>query len=199
MSCDMEEVFKDMTQTLTEVEQIKFERAVNKPQISWSERAFFLYYWTEAGLEKESLLGGVMAFLLPRKYFIVLDQGWSDWDFEIYRGIWSRAQVKVCTENHGGGKRLLRVKCALRMSQLATMALIGYSLLAVVAMVLGMPKVATATVVVYAINVAVILYQNFRLGRILDQVLEIVAKKLYLVPTHAVGTKSAARSAILQS
>lgn len=199
MSCDMEEVFKDMTQTLTEVEQIKFERAVNKPQISWSERAFFLSYWTEAGLEKESLLQEVMAFFVIRKYFIILDQGWSDWDFEIYRGIWSRAQVKVCTENHGGGKRLLRVKCALRMSQLATMALIGYSLLAVVAMVLGMPKVATATVVVYAINVAVILYQNFRLGRILYQVLEIVAKKLYLVPTHAASTKSAARSAILQS
>lgn len=200
MSCDMEEVFKDMTQTLTEVEQIKFERAVNKPQISWSERAFFLSYWTEAGLEKESLLQEVMAFFVLRKYFIILDQGWSDWDFEIYRGIWSRAQVKVCTENHGGGKRLLRVQCALRMSQLATMALIGYSLLAVVAMVLGMPKVATATVVVYAINVAVILYQNFRLGRILYQVLEIVAKKLYLVPTHAASTNSsAARSAILQS
>ena len=186
----MEEVSQKMTQTLTEVEQI-FDRPAHKPLISWRERAFFLSYWTEAGLEKESLLQGLMAFLVPRKYFILLDQGWSDWDLEIYRGLWSRVQVKMCTENHGGSKRLLRVRCALRMSQLATMALVGYSLVAVVAMVLGIPKVAQATVVVYAINAAVILYQNFRLGRILYHVLEIVAEKMYLLPTNSAYTRSA--------
>lgn len=191
----MEEVSHKMTQTLSEVEQIK-DRSVHKPLISWRERAFFLSYWTEAGLEKESLLQGLIAFLLPRKYFIVLDQGWSDWDLEIYRGIWSRVQVKMCTENHGGGKRLLRVRCALRMSQLATMALVGYSLVAVVAMVLGIPEVATATVVVGTLNAAVILYQNFRLGRILYHVLEIVAKKVHLLPTNPASTRSAARSAM---
>lgn len=172
-----------MTQILIKEEPIKSEkseRLVHLPHISWRDRAFFMSYWTEAGLEKESLLQGVMDFLLPRKYFIITDQGWSDWDLEIYRGLWSRAEVKVCTENHGGGKRLLRVRCALRMSQLATMALSGYSLLAVVAMLLGMPVVAWVTVVVYAINATVILDQNFRLGRILYHVLEIVAKEVYL-------------------
>lgn len=191
----MEEVSQKMTQTLTEVEQI-FDRPAPKPLISWRERAFFLSYWTEAGLEKESLLQALMAFLVPHKYFIVLDQGWSDWDLEIYRGLWSRVQVKMCTENHGGSKRLLRVRCALRMSQLATMALVGYSLVAVVAMVLGMPEVATATVVVGTLNAAVVLYHNFRLGRIVYQVLEIVAKRVYLVPTQAASTKSVARSAM---
>lgn len=172
-----------MTQILIKEEAIKSEksdRLVHKPHISWRDRAFFLSYWTEAGLEKENLLQEVMDFLLARKYFIVTDQGWSDWDLDIYRGLWSRVQVKVCTENHGGGKRLLRVRCALRMSQLATMALGGYFLLAVVAMVLGMPVVAWVTVVVGAINAAVILDQNFRLGRILYHVLEIVVKKMHL-------------------
>jgi len=187
-----------MTEILTEVEPIKFERPVHRPQISWRERAFVLCYWTETGLEKESLLHGVIDFLLRHKYFIVIDQGWSDWDIEIYRGLWSRVQVKMCTENHGGGKRLLRVRCALRMSRLATMALGGYSLLTVVVIVLGMPQVVKATFVVYAINAAVILYQNFRLGRILYQVLEFVAKRMYLLPTQAASTSSTARSAILQ-
>lgn len=187
-----------MTQTLTDVYPIEFDRPVHKPHISWQDRAFCLSYWTEEGLEKESLLQGVMEFLLNHRYFILTDQGWSDWDLEIYQGIWSRAEIKICTENHTGSKRLLRVRCALRMSRLATMALGGYSLLAVVAMVLGMPKVAALTVVVGVINAAVILYQNFRLGRILYQVLEIVAKRAYLVSIHAASTRSTARSAILQ-
>lgn len=180
-----------MTQTLpTTVEPIKPDLPAPKPQISWRDfswrdRAFCLSYWTEAGLEKESLLQAVMDFFLLHKYFISVDQGWSNWDLEIYRGIWSRVEVKVCTENHGGSKRLLRVRCALRMSQFATMIMIGYSLLIVLGIILGMPKVATVTVVAAAINAVVILYQNFRLGRILYDALETVAKKMYLVPIHA--------------
>ncbi len=188
-----------MTEKLTEVETIKFERPVHRAQISWRERAFFLCYWTEAGLEKESLLQGVIDFLLLHKYFIVIDQGWSDWDLEIYRGLWSRVQVKMCTENHGGGKRLMRVRCALRMSRLATMALSGYSLLTVVVIVMGMPQVVTATFVVYALNAAVILYQNFRLGRILYQVLELVAKRMYMLPTQAASTRSTPGRAIVEA
>lgn len=185
-----------MTQTLTtKVEPIKADLPAYRPQvswrdISWRDRAFFLSYWTEAGVEKESVLQAVMDFFLLHKYFISVDQGWSNWDLEIYRGIWSRAEVKVCTENHGGSKRLLRVRCALRVSQFATMTMVGYSLLIVMGIILGMPEMAVATVVVGALNAVVILYQNFRLGRILYQVLETVSKKMYLLPIHATCNKS---------
>lgn len=131
----------------------------------------------------------MMDFLQKSKYFIILDQGWSDWDLEIHQGIWSKATVKVCTENHGGNKRVHLVRCTLLMSQFATMAMLGYSLLIFLAIILGMPKVAAATVVVGVLNGAVILYQNFKLGRILYQVLEIVAKKLYMLPIHAKTSK----------
>lgn len=185
-----------MTERLTQVEPKKFNGPVQRPQLSWRDRAFCLSYWTEAGLEKESLLQEVINFLLLRKYFIVLDQGWSDWDLEIYLGLWSKAQIKVCTENHGGSKRLLRVRCALRMSRLATMALGGYFILTFVAIVLGMLEVSVATVLVGALNAAVILYQNFRLGRTLYNVLEIVAKRVYLLPTQAASKRPTARSAM---
>ena len=181
----MEAVAKQMTQTLTtKVEPIKPVPA-DKPHISWRDRAFFLSYWTEAGVEKESLLQAVIDFFLLYKYFISIDRGWSNWDLEIYRGIWSRVEVKVCTENHGGSKRLLRVRCALRISEFATMTMVGYSLLIVMGIILGMPEVAAVTAVVAALNAVVILYQNFRLGRILYHVLETVAKKMYLLPIHA--------------
>ena len=70
---------------------------------------------TRAAAEKEVLLGGLMDFLLPQKYFVVADTGWSKWDLKIARGLWSRALVTVVAENHGGAKRLLRVRCAMRM------------------------------------------------------------------------------------
>jgi hypothetical protein len=194
----MEAVSNKVTQTPTSVGSINFDRPAQKPHISWRERAYELSYWTEAGLEKENLLQAVMDFLLQSKYFIVIDQGWSDWDLEIHWGIWSKAQIKVCTENHGGNKRLLRVRCTLLMSQFATMAMVGYSLLTFVAIILGMREVTTVTVVVGVFNGAVILYQNFRLGRILYHVLEIVAKKVHLLPIHAKSTKSVVQSAILQ-
>ena len=72
------------------------------PRRSWQERAFYLSYWSEKGDEKEVLLGGLMRFLAPQKYFVIPDQGWDDWDLKIARGLWSRALVLVCTENHGG-------------------------------------------------------------------------------------------------
>ena len=63
-----------------------------------------------------------MQFLVPQKYFVVPDTGWSNWDLKIARGLCSRALVLVCTENHGGAKRLLRVRCAMRSFPLCVVA-----------------------------------------------------------------------------
>jgi len=57
---------------------------------SIAERRVLLSYWSEAAAEKEVLLGGLMDFLLPQKYFVVPDTGWSEWDLKIARGLWSR-------------------------------------------------------------------------------------------------------------
>ncbi|WP_414513063.1 hypothetical protein [Nostoc sp. PCC 9305] len=187
-----------MTQTLTQADLIQFDLPAHRVNISWSDRTYELSYWTEAGIEKENLLQKVMDLLLAHKYFIAIDRGWSDWDLEVYQGIWSKVQLKVCTENHGGKKRVLRVRCALRMSQLAIMAMVGYCLFAIVAIVLGMPEVAKLTIALGTLNATVILYQNFQLGRVLYQVLEIVAKRIYLLPIQTTNNQSVAESVILQ-
>lgn len=180
-----------MTQILSAVAVSQVERrSVPKVQISWQSRAFFLSYWTEAGLEKESLLQELIAFLIPRKYFVVLDQGWSDWDLEIHHGIWSKAQIKVCTENHGGSKRLLRVRCATRMSQLATIALGGYLLLLTLALILAMPQVVAIAIVLFVVNAAVICYHHFQCGNLLYHVMEIVAQKVELLPVDRFRERS---------
>jgi GT2 family glycosyltransferase len=169
-----------------EIKAVEFNGngTAQKPRISWHQRAFFLSYWTEAGLEKESLLYGVVDFLLPRKYLIALDQGWSGWDLEVCQGIWSRAQIKVGTENHGGSKSLLRVQCALRMSRVSLIMLCSYPLFAALAIVLGMPKAAGILAIAGYFHAVGILYQKIHLGHIVYYALEIVAKRLKLLPVE---------------
>ena len=58
------------------------EPPIQKARVAWQERAFYLSYWSETGDEKEALLGGLMRFLVPQKYFVVVDQGWDEWDLE---------------------------------------------------------------------------------------------------------------------
>lgn len=172
---------------LTEVEPIQFDEVGQEPEISWKERALRVAYWSEQGLEKENMLHGLMEFLLPRKYLIAMDQGWSNWDLEISRGLWSIAQVRVGTENHGGLKRLLRVYCGVRLSQPARIALIGYLIIGGLGIVLGVEEMVVAATLVGLINLAVILYQNFRLGRVMYHAIEIAAQRIGLTPVQTNG------------
>ncbi|HEU4341931.1 MAG TPA: glycosyltransferase family 2 protein, partial [Candidatus Binatia bacterium] len=167
-----------------EVKPVSLNGPTQTPRIRWRERAFYLSYWNEQGREKESLLHGIMDFLLPRKYLIAMDQGWSQWDLEICQGPWAKAQVKTAVENHGGPKRLLRVRCALRMSRISLTCLCLYGVLTIAAFFLSMPELAAAALVVGLLHGSAILYQKFRLGRVLYHVLESLAHRLEFVPVQ---------------
>src|SRR5579884_3285846 len=125
-------------------------------RFSWRTRSFTLSYWSEDAAEKEALLGGLMDFLLPQKYFVVVDTGWSNWDLKISRGLWSRALVMVCAENHGGMKRLLRVRCAMRLSSLARFLVRAYAALIAASLIFGSPGAAAVFAAIGLVNVGVI-------------------------------------------
>jgi len=167
-----------------EVKPFEFNGPRQPVHILWQERAFYLSYWNERGQEKESLLHAVMEFLLPRKYLIAMDQGWSQWDLEICQGPWTKAQIKTATENHGGTKRLLRVRCALRMSRISVTCLCLYVITAAFAAVLAMPGVGVTAALIGWIHASAIIYQKFRLGHVLYNVLESLAHKLDFVPVQ---------------
>ena len=171
-------------QRLREIKPVDLDGPTQDPQILWHERAFYLSYWNEQGQEKESLLHAMMDFLLPRKYLIAMDQGWSQWDLEICQGPWAKAQIKTATENHGGTKRLLRVRCALRMSRISVTCLCLYAIMAAIAAVLAMPVVAATAAFIAWAHASAIMYQKFRLGHVLYQVLESLAQKLEFVPVQ---------------
>jgi GT2 family glycosyltransferase len=159
-----------------------------RARIVWSERAFILSYWNEEAAEKEVLLGGLMDILLPQKYFVVADTGWSKWDLKIARGLWSRALVTVCNENHGGQKRLLRVRCAMRSSSLARVLLRCYAALAAGSLILGSPAAAFVFFAIGVVNLEVIGWRLVTFGRIMQRIIEAVARQAKLMPAEPAGT-----------
>ncbi len=162
--------------------------AVDQPaKISWRERALFLSYWGQNSEEKEVLLGGLMDFLVPRKYFLQVDEGWGDWDLKIARGLWSRAFVLVCAENHGGEKRVLRVRCAMRLSRLSTFVLRIYASAIAIALVAGQPAVAGFVAVCGVANGLYIARETLRFGSIMHRVIEQVARQGGLIAMHRPG------------
>ena len=125
-----------------------------------------------------------MDFLVRQKYFVVPDTGWSGWDLEIARGLCSRSLVTVCTENHGGAKRLLRVRCTMRLSRLALVLLRGYAALTAVALVLGWPLAAAAIAAAGLANFAAMGVQLAGFARLMHRIVEAVARPVGLIPVE---------------
>jgi O-antigen biosynthesis protein len=66
-------------------------------------------YWTEESYERTELLGVFIARLMEHRWGLTVDSGWSDWDAEVHCRPWVVLQVRTAQEDHGGGKRLIRV------------------------------------------------------------------------------------------
>ncbi len=173
--------------TMQTHDHIRLAHVEQRSRIAWSQRAFVLSYWSEEAAEKEMLLRGLMDFLLPQKYFVVADTGWSKWDLKIARGLWSRALVTVCAENHGGSKRLLRVRVAMRLSNLAQVLLRGYAGLGAASLILGSPMAALVFFAIGIANLGVILWRLVTFGRLMHRIIETVARQTRLMPAEPLG------------
>src|SRR5262249_61278331 len=102
-------------------------------------------YWTEGGYARTELLALVIAYLNENGWGKTIDSGWSDWDVEIYCHPWTVVQACTAQEDHGSGKRLIRVRFRLRPSGYLKV-LAGAAVLAAVAAVglLAWPDAAEA-------------------------------------------------------
>jgi GT2 family glycosyltransferase len=152
--------------------------------VRWLKRSFHLAYWSDTGTEKEALIAGLMNFLVPQKYFVVPDTGWSNWDLKIARGLCSRSLVVVCTENHGDAKRLLRVRCAMRFSRFALFLLRSCAALTAFALILGWPLTAAVVGSGGLISSGVMGWELVAFGRLMHRIIEAVAKQVRLVPVN---------------
>ena len=58
----------------------------------------------------------LIAYLDRHRWGKVIDTGWSHWDMRVYCHPWTAVEVCTAHEDHGGGKRLIRVRYRLRAS-----------------------------------------------------------------------------------
>jgi GT2 family glycosyltransferase len=72
-------------------------------------------YWGEHSQERIQLLEQIVSHLESLRWAKVIDAGWSPWDLTVYCTRWSLVQVCTAQEDHGAGKRLIRVRYQLRM------------------------------------------------------------------------------------
>ena len=169
---------------LSSAERVGVDSGRRTLPVSWSECALSVSFWSENGHEKETILDGLREAATMRKYFVVVDRGWSEWDLEIQGGFWSKGHVKMATEYHGGNRRVLRVKVPLRASRL-TLAGAGLSALACLSgLALGLPLLAVLGATATALVAVGFVREALNLGRMLHSALQQVAgeAKLHYAP-----------------
>jgi len=169
-------------QGLSRVERIRFPSLRQKPDVDLLRRRYVLSYWNETAIEKGACISALVDFLRPRKYPIILDNGWEPWDVSIARGIWVRSEVKVLIENHGGAKRQVDVGVRIRQTTLAKGVQAVTAFAALLAFVGGQPLLGAELVAAVAGTAGFLAYQGYRLGRTLWHAVEITFQSLPLDP-----------------
>ena len=100
-------------------------------------------YWSETGKDRTELLGRALAILDEHRWGRVLDTGWFEWDLAVYCGSGLILRVVTAQEEHGQGKRLIRIRY--RLAPTARLGVIcGVSLVALAIVALPYPRMAMA-------------------------------------------------------
>jgi hypothetical protein len=112
------------------------------PDAEQAGRRWVLTCWNETALEKDAVLSALLDFFQPRKYPLVLDDGWQPWDVAIHSGPWVRGEIKILVENHGAEKRQINVGLLLHTTGLARVVTLGIGVAAVLAATMGSASAA---------------------------------------------------------
>ena len=98
-------------------------------------------YWSEAGSDRTEILGRAVAFLDEHRWGKVLDTGWFEWDMAVYCDSGLILKVVTVQEEHGQGKRLIRIRY--QLAPTARLGVIGaVSLVALAVVAPSYPRVA---------------------------------------------------------
>jgi GT2 family glycosyltransferase len=67
-------------------------------------------YWAEPRIDRLALLSDILRRLDAQGWPNRADEGWSDYDIEIYDTRWARVQLAAVVEEHAGGKQAVRLR-----------------------------------------------------------------------------------------
>jgi GT2 family glycosyltransferase len=108
-------------------------------------------YWSEQGVGRTDLLRLAIAYLDEHRWGKVIDSGWSDWDLEVYCDRWTIVRMSSVQEEHGGGKRLIRIRFRVLLGPHVKRTAAAAAMTGAVAAAFGTgPAVATAAALFWA-------------------------------------------------
>ncbi len=73
-------------------------------------------YWSESGRDRIELLRKAIDYMNEYRIGKVIDSGWFDWDICVYCQSGVALKIATAQEDHGGGRRLVRVRYRLSIS-----------------------------------------------------------------------------------
>ncbi len=80
-------------------------------------------YWSEHADDRTHLLQGAIRGLRANRWGITLDTGWSEWDAEVFGHPWTCLRLTTVQEEHGSGRRLIRLRYRFSPTWLSWIAL----------------------------------------------------------------------------
>lgn len=104
---------------------------------AWDERAPMLLrrrelaLWSEDGQGREQLLDRLVGFARAQGGNLRADTGWAPFDLTFRGDRWTNVEITTVTEEHGGGRRLTRVRTRLRATASFYAALAATTYLAI--------------------------------------------------------------------
>jgi GT2 family glycosyltransferase len=110
-------------------------------------------YWSETGGDRTEILRRAVAFMDEHRWGKLLDTGWFEWDIVVYCDAGLILKVVTVQEEHGQGKRLIRIR--FQLGPTARLKVIGAVSMIAVAIVAALyPRVAMiATALILALGV----------------------------------------------
>ena len=145
-------------------------------------RTLLIEFWSEGG-NRMDLLANAVDELRRNRWGVTLDTGWSEWDAELYGHPWSCVRVTTVQEEHGSGRRLIRLRYHLRPTWLACAA-VGAAAVSCILVAVWRPDWAIAAGLGLA---AVAIGLRLRAAHLASQILDAFdheAQLLGFIPHH---------------
>ncbi|HET6879209.1 MAG TPA: glycosyltransferase [Pirellulales bacterium] len=143
-------------------------------------------YWSESGTDRIALLNQAVAYMNEHRWGKVLDSGWFRWDVEVYCGSGLILKLITAQEEHGSGRRLVRVRYQLMPSGLHKLATLTL-LTAAAATALTYPWLGAGLATLSAACIAVAWFRALRSASRVIRLFDLIAQRLGMARVQAPG------------
>ena len=137
-------------------------------------------YWGSRSPERTQLIQRLLAYLDAHRCGTSIDTGWSEIDLYVFRDVWTAVSISTVQEEHGGGNRVIRVRCRLRTSMLTKTCIVLGATLVSLAACISLP-VAAAWAAGIGLLLAGCWYRGAGLLVTLSEVVEELAGEMSLI------------------